>query len=146
MVIKIGETEYEAAFNGFTPIIFSRCFTVQKPDASEKPRKPTIIYRPKDINESVGQLADSLQTYGVPAIAPLLEILYACIKTATPKFDVPFSDWVKALPAGTFDLQKGDGWAADVIKIVEDTFFPSASNGVAPKTAEKTRTAASEQS
>lgn len=143
MVIKIGETAYEAEFNGFTPIVFSRCFTVQKLDASGK---PTGIYRPKDINESVGLLADSLQSYGVPAMAPLLEILYACIKTATPKFDDPFGDWVKALPAGTFDLQKGDGWAADVIKIVEDNFFPSASNGVAPKTAKKTRAAASKQS
>ena len=143
MVIKIGETAYEAEFNGFTPIVFSRCFTVQKLDASGK---PTGIYRPKDINESVGLLADSLQSYGVPAMAPLLEILYACIKTATPKFDVPFGDWVKAFPAGTFDLQKGDGWAADVIKIVEDNFFPSASNGVAPKTAKKTRAAASKQS
>lgn len=143
MVIKIGETEYEAAFNGFTPIVFSHCFTVQKLDASGK---PTGIYRPKDINESVGLLADSLQPYGVPAMAPLLEILYACIKTATPKFDVPFDDWVKALPAGTFDLQKGDGWAADVIKIVEDNFFPSASDGMAAKTAKKTRAAASKKS
>lgn len=143
MVIKIGKTEYEAAFNGFTPIVFSRCFTVQKLDASGK---PTGIYRPKDINESVGLLADSLQSYGVPAMAPLLEILYACIKTATPKFDVPFGDWVKALPPGTFDLQKGDGWAADVIKIVEDNFFPSASDGMAAKTAKETRAAASKQS
>lgn len=144
MVIKVSEgVEYEAAFNGFTPIVFSRAFTVDKLNASGE---PTGIKRPKDINEDVGMIVESMQACGMPAMAALLEIFYACIKTANRKFDVPFDAWVESLPAEAFDLQKGDGWAADVMGIVEDNFFPSTPDGVEAAPAEKTRPTASKQS
>lgn len=133
MQIKIGDVAYEAAFNGFTPIVFSRTFTVDKMNAAGE---PTGAKRPKDINEDVGMIVESMQACGMPAMAALLEIFYACIKTADRKFDTPFSAWVESLPAEAFDLQKGDGWAADVMGIVEDNFFPSAHDDVEAAPAE----------
>lgn len=48
MVIDFGEgMEFEATFNGFTPIVFSRTFSVEKPNGAT---------RPKDINEDVGMI------------------------------------------------------------------------------------------
>ena len=76
MLIKVGEKEFEATFNAFTPIAYSRCFN----EVVEGGRK-----RPKDIADAVSKIAGSLMTSDVPAIVPLLEIFYACIKTATPK-------------------------------------------------------------
>lgn len=121
MVITIGEVEYEAVFNGFTPIVFSRTFTVEKPDGKT---------RPKDINEDVGMIVETMQSCGMPSMTALLEIFYACIKTAKPRFTTPFEKWVKTLPPEAFDLQDGDGWAADVMGIVEANFFPSTPDGV----------------
>ena len=79
MLINVGEKSYEATFNAFTPIAYSRCFN----EVVEGGRK-----RPKDIADAVSKIAGSLMTSDVPAIVPLLEIFYACIKTATPKFDL----------------------------------------------------------
>lgn len=128
MEIRIGEETYKAEFNGFTPIAFSRAFT----EVTETGRK-----RPRDIADAVSKIVDSLTTYEVPAITPLLEILYACIKTATPTFSQTFDEWASALPCGTFSLERKDGWAADVMRIVEDNFFPSAKDGVEAETTEK---------
>lgn len=143
MVIKIGEMEFEAAFNGFTPIVFSRVFRVEK---LTNEGKPTGNFRPKDINEAVGLVADSMQTCGMPAMSALLEIFYACIKTAAPKFNESFNDWVTSLPMEAFDLQKGDGWAADVMGIIEENFFPSTPDGVEAAPAKKSRTTTAKQS
>ena len=87
MLIKVGEKSYEATFNAFTPIAYSRCFN----EVVEGGRK-----RPKDIADAVSKIAGSLMTSDVPAIVPLLEIFYACIKTATPKFDTGFDEWVSS--------------------------------------------------
>ena len=43
---------------------------------------------------------------------------------------------MKSLLPAAFDLQKGDGWAADVMGIVEDNFFPSTPDGVEAAPAE----------
>lgn len=128
MEIRIGEETYKAEFNGFTPIAYSRAFS----DAAANGRK-----RPRDIADAVSKIADSLTTYDVPAITPMLEILYACIKTATPTFPQTFDEWASALPSGTFNLERKDGWAADVMRIVEDNFFPSAKDGVEAEASEK---------
>lgn len=133
MVIKVGEVEYEAEFNGFTPIVFSRTFYVEKPNGQQ---------RPKDINEDVGLIVETMQSCGMPSMSALLEIFYACIKTAKPKWSTPFNKWVKSLPQEAFDLQKGDGWAADVMDIVEVNFFPTTSDGMDTTPAEDASTAA----
>lgn len=135
MLIKVGDREFEATFNAFTPIAFSRCFNVVKPNG---------ITRPKDINEDTGAILENLEKFGFPPIVPLLEILYACIKTADPKFDEGFDAWVSSFPADGFDLGRNDGWASDVMTIVQDNFFPSAKkDAVEAETAEKAAPAAS---
>ena len=79
-----------------------------------------------------------------PAIVPLLEIFYACIKTATPKFDTGFDEWVSSFPSDAYNLERKDGWASDVMRIVEDNFFPSAAkDAVEAEGAEKASPAAS---
>lgn len=128
MDVRIGEETCKAEFNGFTPIAFSRAFT----EVTETGRK-----RPRDITDAVSSIAESLATCGIPAITPMLEILYACIKTATPTFSRTFEDWVSSLPAGTYNMERQDGWAADVMRIVEDNFFPSAADVVEAETSEK---------
>lgn len=143
MVIKVGELEFEAEFNGWTPIAFSRVF---KAETLDNEGNPTGKFRPKDINEDVGLIVEAMQSCGMPAMSALLEIFYACIKTATPAFKQTFGDWVKSLPKEAFDLQKGDGWAADVMGIVEDNFFPSTPDGVEAAPAKKPRAAAPKQS
>lgn len=132
MKIKIGDTEYEAQFNAFTPIAYSRCFSVTGAKGLE---------RPKDINEAVGAILDANGRYGFPPVVPLLEILYACIKTADPKFDQKFDDWVSALPMSAFDLQDPNSWASDVTDLVQQNFFPHAADGVAAEAAEAPGTA-----
>lgn len=121
MIVKIGDNEYEAVCNGLTPIAYSRCFSVVN-DIGVK--------RPKDINEAVGAIIDAQRVYGFPPIVPLLEILYACIKTADPRFPVKFNDWVSAFPADAYDLGRSDGWASDVMDIVAENFFPNARKDV----------------
>lgn len=134
MIIKVGEKEFEATFNAFTPIAFSRCFSVENPNGTR---------RPKDINEAVGAILAAQMEYGFPPITPLLEVFYACIKTATPKFDEKFDDWVSAFPADAYDLGRSDGWASDVMRIVQDNFFPSKEDAVEAETAEKAAASAS---
>lgn len=137
MKIKVGETEYEATFNAFTPIVFSREFMVKEPNGS---------VRPKDIVEDVGLIVESLNAVDIPSIAGLLEIFYACIKTADRKFDLPFDKWVMEFPPDAYDLKKAEGWAASVMEIVADNFFPSASDGVGAKGAKKSASATSKKS
>lgn len=137
MVITVGEDEYEATFNGFTPIVFSRCFHVVNDNGTK---------RPKDMAEDVGMILASLQTAGIPAIAALLEIFYACIKTATPKFDVAFDKWVESFPPEAFDMQEEEGWATDVMQIVQDNFFRSARDGVDAAPTEAASAPAAEKS
>lgn len=135
MLIKVGEKEFEATFNAFTPIAYSRCFN----EVVEGGRK-----RPKDIADAVSKIAGSLMTSDVPAIVPLLEIFYACIKTATPKFDTGFDEWVSSFPPDAYNLERRDGWASDVMRIVEDNFFPSAAkDAVEAEEAEKASPAVS---
>lgn len=135
MLIKVGDKEFEATFNAFTPIAYSRCFN----EVVEGGRK-----RPKDIADAVSKIAGSLMTSDVPAIVPLLEIFYACIKTATPKFDTGFDEWVSSFPSDAYNLERKDGWASDVMRIVEDNFFPSAAkDAVEAEGAEKANPAAS---
>lgn len=135
MVIKVGENEFEATFNAFTPIAFSRCFNVVKPNGT---------MRPKDINEDTGAILENLDKFGFPPLVPLLEIFYACIKTATPKFDIGFDEWVSSFPPDAYNLERRDGWASDVMRIVEDNFFPSAAkDAVEAEGAEKASPAAS---
>lgn len=136
MIIKVGEKEFEATFNAFTPIAYSRCFNVDNPNGTR---------RPKDINEAVGAILAAQSEYGFPPIAPLLEIFYACIKTATPKFDEKFDDWVSGFPADAYDLGRDDGWASDVMGIVRDSFFPSAKEDVGTAPAEEESAAASKR-
>ena len=136
MLIKVGENSYEATFNAFTPIVFSRYFHVVNPNGTR---------RPKDINEAVGAILAAQNEYGFPPIAPLLEIFYACIKTATPKFDEMFDEWVSAFPADAYDLVRADGWASDVMEIVQDNFFPSAKEVMDTATAEEESAAAAKR-
>ena len=64
MVIDFGEgMEFEATFNGFTPIVFSRTFSVEKPNGAT---------RPKDINEDVGMIVETMQSCGMPSMTALL--------------------------------------------------------------------------
>ena len=122
MVIDFGEgMEFEATFNGFTPIVFSRTFNVEKPSGATRPK---------------GMIVETMRSCGMPSMTALLEIAYACIKTAKPRWALGFDKWVKSLPPAAFDLQKGDGWAADVMGIVEDNFFPSTPDGVEAAPAE----------
>ena len=107
--------------------MFSRTFSVEKPNGAT---------RPKDINEDVGMIVETMKSCGMPSMTALLEIAYACIKTAKPRWGLGFDKWVKSLPPAAFDLQKGDGWAADVMGIVEDNFFPSTPDGVEAAPAE----------
>ena len=106
MIVKIGDNEYEAICNGLTPIAY--------------------------INEAVGAILDAQRVYGFPPIVPLLEILYACIKTADPRFPVKFDDWAAAFPADAYDLGRSDGWASDVMDLVAENFFPHAQKDVEP--------------
>lgn len=136
MKIKVGDREFEATFNAFTPIAYSRCFN----EVVEGGRK-----RPKDIADAVSKIAGSLMTSDVPAIVPLLEIFYACIKTATPKFDTGFDEWVSSFPSDAYNLERKDGWASDVMRIVEDNFFPSAKEDVEAAPAEEESGAAAKR-
>ena len=138
MEIKVGDATYTADFTGFTPIAYSRCFHVTKQNG---------MRRPKDITEAVGLIAETLTAYGMPSIEPLLEIFYACIKTADQKFPTSFDEWVSSFPADAYDMGRSDGWAADVMGgLIEPNFFPSTADGVDAATAEKAEPAASKQS
>ena len=136
MLIKVGEKEFEATFNAYTPIVFSRYIHVVNPNGTR---------RPKDINEAVGAILAAQNEYGFPPIAPLLEIFYACIKTATPKFDEMFDEWVSAFPVDAYDLGRSDGWASDVMEIVQDNFFPSAKEVMDTAPAEEESAAAAKR-
>ena len=129
MLIKVGEKSYEATFNAFTPIAYSRCFN----EVVEGGRK-----RPKDIADAVSKIAGSLMTSDVPAIVPLLEIFYACINTG-------FDEWVSSFPSDAYNLERKDGWASDVMRIVEDNFFPSAKEDVEAAPAEEESAAAAKR-
>ncbi len=116
MIIKVGEKEFEATCNAFTPIVYSRCFAVDNPNGTR---------RPKDINEALGAIIAAQSEYGFPPIVPMLEIFYACVKTANQKFDEKFDEWVSEFPPDSYDLGRADGWAFDVMQIILDNFFPT---------------------
>ena len=75
MVIDFGDgMEFEATFNGFTPIVFSRTFSVEKPNGAT---------RPKDINEDVGMIVETMKSCGMPSMTALLEIAYTvCMRSS----------------------------------------------------------------
>lgn len=124
--VKVGEAEYPVACNAFTPIVFSRAFWVEKEGGDR---------RPKDIGEAVGAIAEVLRTYGMPPVVPLLEVFYACAKTANPKLAC-FDEWLGGFPVEAFDLQREDGWATDVMLIVQENFFPHAGEDMGAQAAE----------
>lgn len=136
MIIEVGEKKFEAVCNAFTPIAYSRCFHVENPNGAR---------RPKDINEAVGAILAAQAEYGFPPIVPLLEIFYACIKTATPGFEEKFEEWVSGFPTDAYDLGRDDGWASDVMNIVKENFFPSAEKDVDTAPAEEESAAAAER-
>ena len=131
--IAVGGNTYPVACNAFTPIVFSREFTVERADGTK---------RPKDINEEVSMILEVQVMSSVPPVVPLLEIFYACAKTADRKLK-PFEKWVEEFPADAYDLERSDGWATDVMGIVQDNFFPHARKNVEPATAEASDAAAS---
>lgn len=137
MLIKIGDREYEAEFNGYTPIVYSQSFADDIGGGRTRPR---------DIADAVSCIAASLTEYGVPAITPLLEILYSCIRTANPKWRQGFKDWAAEIPGSAFSLESGDGWATGVMQIVESNFFPSAAAAVGAKGAKDAAAAAAAES
>lgn len=126
--ITIGDISVPVACNGFTPIVFSREFSVERSDGSK---------RPKDINEDVSMILEVTSASSVAPIVPLLEIFYSCAKTANPKLK-PFEELIGDFPPDAYDLERSGGWSADVMEIVKENFFPHAKKDVAAETAEAT--------
>lgn len=126
--ITIGDISVPVACNGFTPIVFSREFSVERLDGSK---------RPKDINEDVSMILEVTSASSVAPIVPLLEIFYSCAKTANPKLK-PFEELIGDFPPDAYDLERSGGWSADVMEIVKENFFPHAKKDVAAETAEAT--------
>ena len=124
--IAVGGETSPVACNAFTPIVFSREFSVTRADGTK---------RPKDINEDVSMVLEVQACSSVAPVVPLLEIFYACAKTADRKLK-PFEEWVKGFPTDAYDLERSDGWASDVIDIVKDNFFPHAKEDMAAAPAE----------
>lgn len=126
--IKVGEHTYQVACNAFTPIVYQGAFSAERADGTR---------RPKDIMEAVGIIANTLTAVEAPAIAPLMEIFYAFAKTANPKL-CGFREFVEGFPADAFDMTRKDGWAADVMSLIEANFFPGAKEeGVGAEEAEE---------
>lgn len=132
--INIGGSAVPVACNAFTPIVFSREFSVERADGSK---------RPKDINEDVSMILEVTSASSVAPIVPLLEILYSCAKTANPKIK-PFNEFIGDFPPDAYDLERSGGWSADVMEIVKENFFPHAKEDVAAETAEATDAAAAD--
>lgn len=132
--IAVGDKTYPVACNAFTPIVFSREFSVERADGAK---------RPKDINEDVSMILEVNAVSSVTPIVPMLEIFYACAKTANPKIK-PFKDWIGDFPPDAYDLERSGGWSADVMEIVKENFFPHAKEDVAAETAEATDAAAAD--
>lgn len=132
--ITVGGKTYPVACNAFTPIVFSREFSVERADGSK---------RPKDINEDVSMILEVTSASSVAPVVPLLEIFYSCAKTANPKLK-PFEKWIGDFPPDAYDLERSGGWSADVMGIVKDNFFPHSKKNVAAETAEATDAAAAD--
>lgn len=132
--ISIGDISVPVACNAFTPIVFSREFSVDRADGSK---------RPKDINEDVSMILEVTSASRVAPIVPLLEVFYACAKTSNPKIK-PFNEWIGDFPPDAYDLERSGGWSADVMDIVKENFFPHAKKDVAAETAEATDAAAAD--
>lgn len=124
--VKVGDAVYPVACNAFTPIVFSREFYVERSNGSK---------RPKDINEDIVMILEVSSSSPVAPIMPLLEVFYACAKTADRKL-ASFDEWLGGFPADAFDLEREDGWASDVMGIVKENFFPHAAADVETATAE----------
>lgn len=114
--IDFGEgKELELECSAFTPIVFSESFSVEKPDGG---------HRPKDLTEAIAEITDRIAESGVPPMSPLLEVLYACAKSADLK--IPgFRKWLESLPDDALDLSREDGWAKEVIDLITQQFFRS---------------------
>ncbi|MEG2261363.1 MAG: hypothetical protein RSB98_00810 [Raoultibacter sp.] len=125
-VVSVGDIEHKMECNAFTPIVYSGEFKVDKPNGGK---------RPKDISEAIGVIAESLSYVGIPAITPLLEIFWAFEKTADQNLE-GFSEWLGKFPTDAYDMTRGDGWASDVMKLVEANFFPGQRTNVDAKAAE----------
>ncbi len=132
--IAVGGKTYPVACNAFTPIVFSREFSVERADGSK---------RPKDINEDVSMILEVTSASSVAPVVPLLEIFYSCAKTANPKLK-PFEEWIGDFPPDAYDLERSGGWSADVMRIVKDNFFPHSKKDVAAEAAETTDAAAAD--
>lgn len=125
-VITVGGVEHAVTCNAFTPIVYAGQF---------KERKPSGGYKPRDISEAIGIIADSMASVGFPAIAPLLEIFWSFEKTENRGLE-DFDAWLANFPADAFDLTKKEGWATDVMQLVEANFFPGSGEDVETSAAE----------
>lgn len=119
-VINVGDVEHKVECNAFTPIVFSGQF---------KERKPNGGFKPRDISDALGSIADAVDTVGFPAITPLLEIFWAFEKTANRDLE-DFNAWLAKFPDDAFALTKKDGWATDVMKLIEANYFPGGGEDV----------------
>lgn len=126
-VISVCGVEHKVTCNAFTPIVYSAAFKVEKSNG---------LLRPKDITEAIGVIAESMSCVGIPAIVPLLEIFWAIEKTADRSLEV-FDQWLGKFPADAYDLTQGDGWASDVMQIIEQNYFPGGGQDVVSEGAEK---------
>ena len=125
-VISVCGVEHEVACNAFTPIVYSGQF---------KARKPSGGYKPRDISEALGIIADAVSSVGFPAITPLLEIFWAFEKTANRDLE-DFDKWIDKFPSNAFDLTKKDSWAADVMQLIEANYFQGSGEDVVAEGAE----------
>lgn len=105
--------EFEAVVNGFTPIAYARSFSVTKANGER---------RQKDISEAIEAVASA----SVPPILPLQELFYAFVKSADQSFSEPFDKWASSFPVEAYDMSRDDGWAADIMGLVKESFFRSA--------------------
>lgn len=125
-VISVCGIEHRVTCNAFTPIVYSGQF---------KERKPSGGFKPRDISEALGMIADAVSSVGFPAITPLLEIFWAFEKSANRDLE-DFDKWIGKFPSDAFDLTKKDSWAADVMQLIEANYFPGSGADVVAEGAE----------
>lgn len=111
MLITVGDKQYEAVVNGFTPIAFSSTFRVAKKNGE---------WREKDISEDISLIVDA---DSIPPILPLLECFYAFVKSANPAFKTSFKEFVESFPAEAYDLTAEGGWSEAVAELIKENFF-----------------------
>lgn len=124
--IEVGGVAHPVACNAFTPIVFSGQF---------KEKKPNGGFKPRDISEALGLIADTVTSVGFPPITPLLELFWTFEKTANRDLE-NFDKWLEKFPPDAYDLTKKDGWATDVMQLVKASFFPGSAEDVEAARAE----------